>query len=320
MRDSWFERNKGIVSLKQHLLLSLLFFVPVALPAIFGWATGLFAVPVFFALSLNGTRSGKNLIVVSLAVAGIASFTLQQVDAFLFSIQVVPLGFALYHSALIKESIVPSGTKGFFTLVATWLFFWGMYGIVAEVNPYQQLLGILDGALQQTLELSNSKEAGFSPEMILELNQAVEAMRSITPKILPGLLLSIAIVTVWFNMVVINSLSARMTGKAPWGSYATWKLPESLVWLPVAATTTMLLGSGTIQEIGIWFVMIAGLLYFFQGVAVLMTLLARWRVPPLIRIILYVVCFLQSYGLLLLALLGIIDVWFNLRKNQESNT
>lgn len=319
MTDPKFGWNKGTVPLKQLLLFSTLFLLPVALPTFFGWATGLFAVPVFCALAFSGPGAGKNLVSISLALAGMCSLALQQVDAFLFSIQVVPLGFALHHSTRTGESAVLSGAKGLAALVVTWLLFWGIYGAVAEVNPYQQLLMALDGALQQTLELSSSKEAGLSPEMVFGLNQAAEAMRETIPKVLPGLLLSMAIVTVWLNMIVINMLTARITGNAPWGSYATWKLPEPLVWLPVAAIATMLFGTGTVQEVGIWLVMIAGLLYLFQGLAVLMTLLTRWRVPPLVRTILYVVCFLQSYGLLSLALLGLIDVWFNLRKNQESN-
>lgn len=320
MTDSGFGWNKGNFPLKQLLLFSTLFFLPVALPTFFGWATGLFAVPVFCALAFSGPIAGKNLLYISLAIAGMGSLALQQVDVFLFSIQVVPLGFALYHSARVGESAVLSGTKGLAALVVTWLLFLGLYGAVAEVNPYQQLLLALDEALQQTLELSSSKEAGLSPEMVLGLNQTVEAMRETIPKVLPGLLFSMATVTVWLNMVVINNIAARITGTAPWGSYATWQLPEPLVWLPVGAIATMLFGSGTVQEIAIWLIMFAGLLYLFQGLAVLMTLLTRWRVPPLVRTILYVVCFLQSYGLLLLALLGLIDVWFNLRKNQESNT
>jgi uncharacterized protein YybS (DUF2232 family) len=319
MTDSRFGWNKGTVPFRQLLLFSTFFFLPVALPALFGWATGLFAVPVFLALAFSGPGSGRNLVSISLALAGLCALALQQVDVFLFSIQVVPLGFVLYHSTRIGESAVLSGAKGLTALVATWLLFLGIYGAVAEVNPYRQLLVTLDGALQQTVELSTSKDADLSPEMVAGLNQAIEAMRETIPKVLPGLLLSMAIMTVWLNMVVINSLATRITGSAPWGSYATWKLPEPLVWLPVAAIATMLFGSGTLQEIGIWMVMVAGLLYLFQGLAVLMTLLTRWRVPPLVRTILYVVCFLQSYGLLLLALLGLIDVWFNLRKNQESN-
>lgn len=319
MPDSGFGWKKGSLPFSQLLLFSILFFLPVALPSFFGWATGMFAVPVFYALAFNGLGIGKNLLAISLALTGIGALALQQVDAFLFSIHVVPLGFVLYYSARTGEPAALSGAKGFIALLVTWLLYWGVYGAVTGINPYHQLLKMLDGALQQTLELSSSQEAGLSPEMVLGLTQATAAMRETMPKVLPGLLLSMLLVTVWLNMIVINGLMARTTGKAAWGAYATWKLPDQLVWLPIGAAATMLFGSGTVQEVGIWLVMIAGLLYFFQGLAVLMTLLTRWRVPPLVRTILYVVCFLQSYGLLLLALLGLLDVWFNLRKNQESN-
>ena len=64
--------------------------------------------------------------------------------------------------------------------------------------------------------------------------------------------------------------------------------------------------------------MLSGLLYFFQGLAVFNSLLGRWGVPLFVRIILYFVFFIQSYGLIILAILGLSDIWIDLRKNIES--
>jgi uncharacterized protein YybS (DUF2232 family) len=114
------------------------------------------------------------------------------------------------------------------------------------------------------------------------------------------------------NMAAGNRFVARAKA-APWGPYEGWKLPDQLVWLPIVAIVTVLLGNGKLQNVGLWFVFVSGALYFFQGLAVMLALLNRWQVPPFARIFIYGFLIIQSYSLVVLALLGMCDVWFNLR-------
>lgn len=320
MVDLRLGRNKFSVPPGQTLLLGTFFFMPVASPSFFGWLIGLLAVPVFYPLLLNGSDTGKKQVAFGLFMAGLGALLVQQLDIFLFSLTFIPLGFTLFASARSGESAARSGAKGVAALGLTWLLFWGVYGSIAGINPYSHLLKVLDLGLQQTLELSSSKEAGLTPEMVLGLSQATVAMREAIPRLLPGLLLSMVAITVWINMVLVNGLTGRLTGAAPWGKYASWRFPDHLVWLPIGAIGVVLFGTGHLQDAGVWLLMMAGLLYFFQGLAVFIALLERWRVPPLVRMILYFVFILQSYGLIFLAVLGLIDVWFNLRKKNENKT
>jgi uncharacterized protein YybS (DUF2232 family) len=64
---------------------------------------------------------------------------------------------------------------------------------------------------------------------------------------------------------------------------------------------------------------ITGTLYFFQGLAVFVALLERWRTPTFLRVLLYVVFILQSYGMLMLTILGLSDVWFNFRRPRDKS-
>jgi uncharacterized protein YybS (DUF2232 family) len=79
----------------------------------------------------------------------------------------------------------------------------------------------------------------------------------------------------------------------------------------------MLLSTGRLHHASGWLLLISGWLYFFQGLAVLIALFERWRVPVLVRIMLYFVLFIQSYSLILLAVLGLSDVWLNMRRQSE---
>lgn len=303
----------------QLLILGALFFIPALSPSLFGWLSGLLAVPVFHLLTINGYKIGIALLRSSLLLAGFGALLTQGVETFFFSLTLVPVGYTLFTSALAGESAAKSGGKGVIALGLAWMVFWGVYGLLAGTNPYNYLLRVFDVGFQQTLELYSAPEAGITPEMLASLQQITNSLRETIPKLLPGLLASMVVLTVWINMAVANSLMARWggAGKPPWGEYSTWRLPEQLVWAPIVGVTLLLISSGVLQRAGGWLTLVAGLLYFFQGLAVVIALLARWKVPVFVRIILYFVLLIQSYSLILLAILGLSDVWLNMRQTSK---
>jgi hypothetical protein len=318
MAISGFGWDKISVSPGQIFLFGTIFFMPTLSPSFFGWLNGLLAVPVFYLLAINGYNVGKKQIASSLLIAGFGALLVQQVEIFLFSLTLIPLGFTLFKSGSIRESAGISGGKGLLALGLTWLLFGGVLGVIVGVNPYNHLLKILDLGFQQTLELYSAKDAGLSPEILFSLNQLTNVIRETIPKLLPGLLMSVVAMTVWINMILVNSLTGNLANAAPcWGRYATWRLPEKLVWVPIVAILLVLLGRNTVQDAGGSLLLISSLVYFFQGLAVFISLLDRWRLPLFIRLMLYFFFIIQSYSFVIFAILGISDVWVNLRTDTE---
>ncbi len=302
----------------QLFLYSAFFFVPALSPVFFGWLNGLLAVPVFYLLFTNGFNSGFALLRISLLIAGLGALLIGRIEVFLFSLTLIPLGYTLFRSALAGESAAISGGKGVVVLVLTWFLFWGVYGAVTGTSPYRHLLETLDQGFRQTVELYESRETEVPGETLHQLQQLTSDIREVIPRVLPGVLVSIVVVTVWINLAVSNIMAQRLGNVLPpWGKYSTWKLPDKLLWVAIAAAAVMLLGRGFLQNAGSWVLMIAGLLYFFQGLAVCIALLERWKVPLYVRIILYFILVIQSYGILLLAFVGVADVWFNFRRPKE---
>nr|WP_321467886.1 DUF2232 domain-containing protein [uncultured Desulfobulbus sp.] len=302
----------GSIPPVQLVGLSIVFFLPVVAPSLFGWVNGFLSVPVLYVLLAYGYASGGASLRVSLFFVGIASLLMQRLDIFLFTLTMVPLGISLHASASQREQAATSGLKGVFVLTVSWLIFWTGFGIATDTNPYVSLIKALDLGFQQTLALYSSKDAGLTPEMVYNLQILTNNLRETLPRLMPGLLASAVLITVWVNMVLGNRLMAR-THAAPWGFYDTWKLPEQLVWLPIAATVAAMAGQGVILDTGLNLLLVSAILYLFQGLAVLFALLKRWRVPAFARALLYGFLLIQSYSLLLLAVLGLCDVWFNLR-------
>ncbi|MGI6655517.1 MAG: DUF2232 domain-containing protein [Desulfobulbus sp.] len=299
----------------QILLFSSLFFLPALNPAIFGWFNGLLAVPVFFMLSINGPTLGWRKIRAGLLVAAVGSVVVGGFAIFGFALTSVPLGLYLYQSAYRGETAAISGGKGAVAMAASWLAFWALYGALAGFNPYTELLSAIDQTLEQTREIYTANELDLGPEVVAATEQFIAAARATMPKMLPGLLLAMIALTVWINMLFIATLTrhAGRDATRSWGPYATWRLPDQVIWLLIVGVTTLLIGSGSLRYMGGWLVLLSVILYFFQGLAVLVALLDRWNVPVIARFILYGVLLIQSYSLLILAILGILDIWFNLR-------
>ncbi len=312
MRFLGLSRGLGTIPPVQLIGLSILFFLPVVAPSLFGWVNGFLSAPVLYVLLAYGYATGGATLRVSLFFIGIASLFMQRLDIFLFTLTMVPLGFSLYASATNGEQAATSGLKGVFVLTVSWLIFWTGFGIATETNPYVSLIKALDLGFQQTLELYSSKDAGLTPEMVYNLQILTNNLRETVPRLMPGLLAAAVLITIWVNMVLGNRLMAR-AHTAPWGPYDSWKLPEQLVCLPIAATVAVLAGQGAILDTGLNLLLVSGILYLFQGLAVLFALLKRWRVPAFARALLYGFLLIQSYSLLILAVLGLCDVWFNLR-------
>lgn len=300
----------------QLLLVCGLFALPVVSPALFGWINGLLAVPVCTVLLAHGSATGAGLLRTGLVLVGFLALLLARLDIFLLSLAAVPLGVTLFFSARNQEGAATSGGKGLAVLALTWLLYWGGFGVLTGSNPYASLLQALDLGFQQTLEMYSAKEAGLTPEVVYGLQNITNTLRNTVPRLLPGIIATVVIGTVWLNMVMINRLFSRI-GTAPWGPYAGWVLPEHLVWVPIAALMALLVGDGLVRDLGGCLLLASGVLYFFQGLAVLLTLLTRWRVPTFARVLLYGMLVIQSYSLPVLAVLGISDVWFNLRRKSD---
>ncbi|HBI14250.1 MAG TPA: hypothetical protein DDY20_01815 [Desulfobulbaceae bacterium] len=298
----------------QVLLLATAFVLPGIAPAYFGWLSGLLAIPVFCLLGVHGVRRGGILIRNALLLAAVAALLFKLIGTLLFALTIIPLGYSFHRSAAAGDSEWNTVGKGCLLLGACWLLFWTVYGAVEGVQPYQQLLQMIDDGFAQSYEYYRA-QAGQKAETLLYLEQAVAETRRLVPHLLPGLLGCIVIFTVWVNLMGGISLLGRLKpGQLPWKKFSGWRLPDWLVWPTIGAMLLLLAGGDEIATVAFSLVLTCGLLYFFQGLGVFMHLLDRWKVPLALRVLFYGMLILQSYGLLLLSLLGLADVWVDFRR------
>lgn len=124
----------------------------------------------------------------------------------------------------------------------------------------------------------------------------------------------------WMMVVVVNSILAqrllerRGLNRRPGPDLRTTSLPVWLAGVMVAATVTALLGSGWLGFVGTNVALILCVPYFFVGLAVLHTVSAQWGARTAILIATYVVLLLFSRTAVLVAGIGFLEHWTDLRR------
>lgn len=309
------QHKKSAQFTAQVLLIATAFFLPVALPSLFGWMSGMLAIPVFLLLTLAADKRAALLQLRNgVLIATVGALLINQVLLILFALGMLPLGYSLYRSGQRHDNPAQTAARGIVVVTLTWFVFWAVYGIMTGINPYTSLVAMLDESFGQVIEIYR-KNGDLSSDVLLTLEQIISEIRILVPKVLPGVLAGSVIITVWLNLVVSNALMLRLRpAENVWPPYSRWKLPEQLVWIAIVGGILAVAGQGFVKNSGYCLVIISAILYFFQGLSVFIHLLGKWKIPGYLRIVFYVIVAVQSYGILLLSVLGLADIWFDFRK------
>lgn len=278
---------------------------------------GIIPLVVMYQLTILGWKQGGALVAASLILAGAFTLRLGSLPALLFAITLVPVGVLLARGIEKNESPALTGLKAVLGLASLWLLAATWYGLQQGVNPYQELQQGLELGFQQTLAYYQGK-TDLPAEALQELTLALETTRQFLRQALPAVLISAVIGTVWLNLLAGCWLLRRTRPELlRWPEFKTWRLPESLVWLVIIALGLLVSNQEPLTAIGLNTGYVLGFLYFMQGLAIVAHLMARWKMPRFFRGMVYALLLIQLYGMLLLALIGLADTWFALRKDQE---
>lgn len=268
---------------------------------------------VFYYLRRYGKNLGKKYILYGCVLAGVGGLIFQIAEQLLLSLTLIPMGFVLADSVDKGDAIHLAGIKGAAALAGSWLLVTGVLTLGMAQHPYSLLLESLNQGMDEAVEYYRTNSA-IPAETIYLLEQTFAQMRTWIPKVLPGILACLILLATWFTMVAGNRLLYRKTGSGPWPEYRFWSLPEKLIWAPIISAVLILLPMEPGRTIGINVLIISGLLYSFQGLAIMLFFFYKWSVPVFVRSVIYVILFFQSFGAVFLAALGVVDVWADTRK------
>ena len=198
-------------------------------------------------------------------------------------------------------------------------------------NLYQSLMtgqitvpGEQPAAVPATPDLDSEagRDLATSPPVAAEgLGDEFEAVAKVLISIFPGLLIMGTLLVTWANFMVCRHLLGRAGLLPPeLMDLKRWRSPEQLVWVVIACGFGMFLPIKTAHALGLNGLLVLGLVYFFQGLCIVAFWLDRKSAPPFVRVIIYTLIALQQYLVLVIAALGLFDMWFDFRKLKQAAT
>ena len=301
----------GSTSVASIVLFAVALLLPAVHVGLFGWIY--FMTPLMVLFYMYRWRHGLRFIGAGLILALTVSIFISSIEIVIFTAALIPAGYSLAQSGFRSDSAPLSGFKAVIILVSCWLLLLSMQTALSGVNPITEFLGSLDNDIERTLGYYRQSES-VAPETLAILEESFFQMKTILPNILPSIMVSLALLIIWSSMLLGNRLVHKFTGYRPWPDQQTWRLPDKLIWLFIGGAIITLLPVAPIRILGSNVLICMGLIYLFQGFAVLSFFLHKWNVPQVVRFLLYAMMLFQSFGTVLLLIIGIGEVWFDLRR------
>lgn len=281
--------------------------------SLFGWVHLFLPLMVFVYLTRYGLNVGNRFILAGAGLALLAGILTQSVQLLFFSFSLIPAGYILAKSGIQGETPALSGFKGATTQAICWaLLVVGLSAITGE-SPYASLLETLHSGIDEALAHYRQNET-LDPDAMMMLETTLYQMKAVIPIIMPALFISCALFSTWLTMVLGNRLTLRFFKQQIWPSYRQWQLPDKLIWLGIGSALLAFIPLDTGRAVAVNILILLSVIYCFQGFAVCVFFMNKWKVPLLLRSFIYVMIVFQSFGTLILLIAGVSDIWFDFRK------
>lgn len=194
--------------------------------------------------------------------------------------------------------------------------------MLASNSDLHQLHALAVGEVNANIAqaLAIYQKAGFTGGELAEVRQAMTSAASLLLRIFPALTTVMLVVTSGCNLALLKRFSSRF-GYAPRiGEFRNFRNPELMIWLLIAAGFGMLTDIPLVSTPSLNVLVLMGLLYFLQGMAVISSMFFRFGSAGILRVALCLLLLVQPYAAALVAAIGIFDLWGDFRtpRKQEN--
>lgn len=278
---------------------------------VFGWLY--FMIPAMVLFYMYRWQHGLRFIGSGFILAAVVSFFVSSLEVVIATAALIPVGYTLCQSGFRNESPSLSGLKASIVLGSCWILLITVQTILTGVNPITDFIVSLNRDIEEALTYYRQSET-ITPDTMMLFEESFSQMKTIFPKILPAIMISLILMISWSSMIIGNRLVSRHTRYRPWEGHQYWRLPDKLIWLFIAGAVITIVPVSLMRIVGINILICMSLIYLFQGFSVLSFYLHKWNVPQLLRYFLYIMMLFQSFGTVLLLIGGIADVWLDIRR------
>lgn len=157
---------------------------------------------------------------------------------------------------------------------------------------------------------------GLSAEGAAPLYGAGTKLRTFLVMAFPGMFFAGSLLTAAGYAVFLRALMRRWAAQLGGVSLEPlrWELPEPLVWVFIGAGILYLTGLSWLQAVGVNALIVLISLYFLQGLSIAAFLFQRFQLPRFLAALSVLLLLVQPFLTLVVAGVGLFDVWFAFRR------
>ncbi|ANB60015.1 YybS family protein [Anoxybacteroides amylolyticum] len=297
----------------QLAIFIVLFLASVYVP-LFGMIISLFLPLPFIVFTMrHGYRSALVLLTAAVIVSTVISTLLSAFAAVMFGTSGIVIG-ALLAKQKNQYAVLAAATVAFLVnIVINYVISIKFF----ELDIIAQTLSMLSDSFHTAVQVMESAGKKLPEETIARFEQGLRVIKYVTPTLFVIAALAFAYLTIIVSVPILKRLKLSV---GTWPPFRQLMLPRQLVWyyLLVLIATFFPLEQGTfafIVVINLYYVL--QLLFAIQGFSFLYYLAYRKQIAKGIVVAGTIVCLFVPFLLYLIAILGIIDLGFELRKRVQ---
>jgi uncharacterized protein YybS (DUF2232 family) len=317
--------NLGLLILFTFLALVLSFFVP----GIGLLGVALLPIPTVLLVMMGRARDG----IICAAVSCLVILALDYILAAVTIMLIISVAF-IYRWAVENRKtywqVIGAVFSTFFAAIILYII---LYSAFYRVNFFSVALAgyneYLDSLMDDSFVEAYSSLMMFDRSQMNEIISQTQGILRFIPRILPGILVvsfgTISGLNYVFSARIFKRYQIELKALTP---FIKWDLPWYYVWGVIIGIVLVLvpeMGSAVdggiltvnavIDIIGYDLIIIFGFLYLVLGISVLFGVFTRFKLGIVWRILIFAsLWFFFGFALIVFPLLGLIDIWANLRK------
>jgi uncharacterized protein YybS (DUF2232 family) len=193
-----------------------------------------------------------------------------------------------------------------------------LYSISSGVDLQHLLSAEITNSLKQATEMY--KKGGVQGEDLELVKQTMTTVAALLHRLYPALITIMFIVISICNLALLKKTTAASTQSLAIDEFNSFKNPDLMVWVVITTGFALLLPGQLVTASAQNILLVVAVLYFFQGLAVVKTVIERQALAGILRIGLYIMLIFQPYLATFVAAIGLCDLWVDFRtpKKQEN--
>lgn len=293
------------------LVLLLFYYASIQLPVLGLVIGALMPLPIILTIRRAGWLAGLLLVAAGVGMLFyVEHFSAIKAEVLPF-LHMAVIGFAISFFTLhhYKLEVIVGGTVSLAVMsqVSVFLLLAWQQGItplaylhqtVAEIWKLFSQLVEKEPILQQEIQLTGLNLTEFTARIV---------------QLTPAFLVINSTLVVLLNYLLSQNLGEPLGCEDRKLPLTSWEAPGWLVFVLIGGGFLLLMPNQVVQITGVNVLLVCGLFYFFQGLAILTFNFRRFQIPRIFRWIVYFFLVLIKTAMLMVILMGLIDLWLDFR-------